>query len=281
MVASPSAAARHRGGITFRDGGVSGGISFRDGESSVREALQKAHDRIQEARETYGSSTSQDERTGVDATFYLDAARDLYNAARREAEAGRDERAAELARAAEALTLVPQHLPRIKSDRTQDDAEDRPESRSRGEGATPRLERRVFPGRGGEAATKEQGARPRAEVEAEQDVERRDAGVVGIGVALTFEEDRLRVSGVLPGGPAARDGRLKEGDVLVGVEGPDGERIEFEGKPPEAIVRLIRGKPGSKVRLIVDPKGPDEEKVIELTRERLQIEVDRPRPEGS
>ena len=45
-----------------------------------------------------------------DAKFYLDAARDLYNAARRDVEAGRDERGGELARAAEAMTHVPEHL---------------------------------------------------------------------------------------------------------------------------------------------------------------------------
>ena len=44
------------------------------------------------------------------ATFYLDAASDLYNAARRDAEAGRQERAGELARAAEAMTHVAEHL---------------------------------------------------------------------------------------------------------------------------------------------------------------------------
>ena len=46
----------------------------------------------------------------ADAKFFLDAARHLYNAARRDVEAGRDERAGELARAAEAMTHVPEHL---------------------------------------------------------------------------------------------------------------------------------------------------------------------------
>jgi hypothetical protein len=41
---------------------------------------------------------------------YVKAARDLYNAARRDLQAGRDERAGELARASEAMTHVPEHL---------------------------------------------------------------------------------------------------------------------------------------------------------------------------
>jgi hypothetical protein len=44
---------------------------------------------------------------------YVKAARDLYNAARRDLEAGRDERAGELARAAEAMTHVPEHLAQV------------------------------------------------------------------------------------------------------------------------------------------------------------------------
>jgi hypothetical protein len=47
------------------------------------------------------------------AEVYIKAARDLYGAARRDLEAGRDERAGELARAAEAMTHVPEHLPQV------------------------------------------------------------------------------------------------------------------------------------------------------------------------
>jgi hypothetical protein len=63
--------------------------------------LRHAYDRIQEL-----------DNGAVDreARFYLDAARDLYSAARRAAERGRTDRATELARAAEAMTHVPEHL---------------------------------------------------------------------------------------------------------------------------------------------------------------------------
>jgi hypothetical protein len=46
---------------------------------------------------------------------YVSAARDLYNAARRDLEAGRDERAGELARASEAMTHVPEHLAQVRA----------------------------------------------------------------------------------------------------------------------------------------------------------------------
>lgn len=72
-----------------------------DAGDRTRRDLHRAYGRIRSAPE-YAPE--------ADAKFYLDAARDLYNAARRDTEAGREERAGELARAAEAMTHVPEHL---------------------------------------------------------------------------------------------------------------------------------------------------------------------------
>jgi hypothetical protein len=56
-------------------------------------------------------------RTAPGSEVYIKAARDLYSAARRDLVAGRDERAGELARAAEAMTHVPEHLAQVGADR--------------------------------------------------------------------------------------------------------------------------------------------------------------------
>jgi hypothetical protein len=48
-----------------------------------------------------------------ESEVYVKAAKDLYSAARRDLEAGRDERAGELARASEAMTHVPEHLAQV------------------------------------------------------------------------------------------------------------------------------------------------------------------------
>lgn len=69
--------------------------------AEARRDLRHAYDRISDA------DVDADDK---DAKYYLDSARDLYTAARRDAEDGRNERAAELAKAAEALTHVPEHL---------------------------------------------------------------------------------------------------------------------------------------------------------------------------
>jgi hypothetical protein len=77
------------------------GSGPEDIDDRTRRDLFRAYERIRSAGE-YGPE--------ADAKFFLDAARDLYNAARRDVEAGRDERAGEHARASEAITHVPEHL---------------------------------------------------------------------------------------------------------------------------------------------------------------------------
>ena len=72
----------------------------RGGEA--RKDLTKAYERLREGDD--GSDA------GPQAKYYRDAAGDLYRAARRDFEAGRSERAAELARAAEAMSHVAEHL---------------------------------------------------------------------------------------------------------------------------------------------------------------------------
>ena len=87
-------------------------------DERTRRDLRRAHDRILEVRDS----------PGPDAAFYLDAAKDLYNAALSDAEAGRLERAGELSRASEALTHVPEHLDRAGHDRPEPKKKrDRPE----------------------------------------------------------------------------------------------------------------------------------------------------------
>lgn len=70
----------------------------QDERAQARTELQAAHDLIKKARKEEMNDASK---------LYLDAARDLYNAARREAQAGRHARAIELSQAAVAVARVP------------------------------------------------------------------------------------------------------------------------------------------------------------------------------
>ncbi len=76
-----------------------------DTRDRARRDLRRAYERL-EWLGTWQAAPGSD--------FYIKAARDLYRAARRDLEAGRDERGGELARAAEAMTHVPEHLWQIE-----------------------------------------------------------------------------------------------------------------------------------------------------------------------
>lgn len=78
-----------------------GGRGPEDTGERARRELRHAYDRITELGDA-------DPPPG--SGFYLKAARDLYTAARRDLEAGREDRSGELARAAEAMTHVVEHL---------------------------------------------------------------------------------------------------------------------------------------------------------------------------
>jgi hypothetical protein len=78
-----------------------GDFGPEDASERVLRDLNRAYDRIRESGEA---------QIAASARFYLQASRDLYSAARQDAEAGRMERAGELARAAEAMTHVVEHL---------------------------------------------------------------------------------------------------------------------------------------------------------------------------
>jgi hypothetical protein len=99
------------------------GPGLEDDSGRVRRDLSRAYDRIR-----YELA----DRPGEERRFYLDAAKDLYNAARRDAEAGRTERAGELARAADAMSHVSEHLGHL-ADRTPRDEPPPPPDR-KGEG---------------------------------------------------------------------------------------------------------------------------------------------------
>jgi hypothetical protein len=130
-----------------------------DGERARRD-LRHAYDRIQEM----------DGEDGPGAKFYLDAARDLYNAARRDAQADRTERSGELARAAEALTHVPEHLAHAEDRVAKSERPEPPKAKKKkGEGPEPKSKKGERP----ETKVKK-GERPDAEDDLPPPLPRRD-----------------------------------------------------------------------------------------------------------
>jgi len=91
------------------------------------------------------------------------------------------------------------------------------------------------------------------------------ARVEGIGASLK-DDDGMIVTNIVPGGPAEKDGRLKPGDRIVGIEKSALEMIDFADMTLNEAVAAIRGPAGTKVSLIVVPRGESQQKVYEVAR---------------
>jgi carboxyl-terminal processing protease len=95
----------------------------------------------------------------------------------------------------------------------------------------------------------------------------------GIGAQLSWQDEATVVSNVVPGGAADRDGRLKEKDQIVGVgQGASGEMVDTMGMKLRDVVKLIRGKRGTIVRLKVIAAGKTESTIYNITRDRIMLE---------
>ncbi len=94
----------------------------------------------------------------------------------------------------------------------------------------------------------------------------------GIGAALRSEDGHTVVARVVPGGAADKDGRLTVGDKIIGVA-QDGEEnfVDLVEMKLTRVVRLIRGKKGTKVRLQVKKEKTGDIQVYELTRQTIEL----------
>ncbi|MDD3885400.1 MAG: carboxy terminal-processing peptidase [Victivallaceae bacterium] len=77
--------------------------------------------------------------------------------------------------------------------------------------------------------------------------------LTGIGATLSSDDGYIKVVSVVPGGPAAVDGRLKAGDRIVAVTQQDGSTTDVIDMPVSKAVKFIRGDVGTKVTLTVLP----------------------------
>jgi carboxyl-terminal processing protease len=94
----------------------------------------------------------------------------------------------------------------------------------------------------------------------------------GIGASLQYDDGYTVVHKVIPGGAAARDGRLKVKDQIVSVgQGEDGEMVDVVDMNLSDVVKLIRGKRGTIVRLGVKPEGETATKIYNVTRDRIEL----------
>jgi len=94
----------------------------------------------------------------------------------------------------------------------------------------------------------------------------------GIGAQLKSEDGYTTIVELTPGGAADRDGRLKSKDRVVGVgQGNEGDVTDTVDMNLNEVVKLIRGKRGTVVRLKVIPVGETAPKVYDITRDKIEL----------
>ena len=77
--------------------------------------------------------------------------------------------------------------------------------------------------------------------------------LVGIGAVLTSDNGYTKIVRIIPGGPAAKDGKLKADDRIIAVTQEEGDPVDIVDMSVTNVVKLIRGKKGTKVTLTVLP----------------------------
>src|SRR6476469_8007092 len=98
--------------------------------------------------------------------------------------------------------------------------------------------------------------------------------LVGIGAMLRTEDGYAKIESLVPGGPAQTDGRLKVGDRITAVAQGNGEFADVRDMRLDKVVEQIRGKKGTKVRLLVipaDSADPSKRKTVDLVRDEIKL----------
>ena len=83
-----------------------------------------------------------------------------------------------------------------------------------------------------------------------------------------------KIESLVPGGPAQTDGRLKVGDRITAVAQGNGEFADVRDMRLDKVVEQIRGKKGTKVRLLVipaDSADPSKRKTVDLVRDEIKL----------
>ncbi|RUR34028.1 tail-specific protease [Vreelandella andesensis] len=97
----------------------------------------------------------------------------------------------------------------------------------------------------------------------------------GIGALLQADSEYVKVSSLVPGGPADRAGVLEPADRIIAVGQEEGDMVNVVGMRLDNVVDLIRGPKGSVVRLDVVPAQAVDmtrSQIVEITRDTVSLE---------
>lgn len=95
----------------------------------------------------------------------------------------------------------------------------------------------------------------------------------GIGAVLSSRDGYTVVEEVVPGGAADLSGTLRPKDKILAVGQDAGGMVDVIDMDLRDVVRMIRGKKGTHVRLAVLRQGSDTERfTVKLTRDKINLE---------
>jgi carboxyl-terminal processing protease len=98
--------------------------------------------------------------------------------------------------------------------------------------------------------------------------------LVGIGAMLRSEDGYAKIESLVAGGPAQTSGRVKVGDRITAVAQGTKEFVDVRDMRLDKVVEKIRGKKGTRVRLLIIPANatdPAERKTVELVRDEIKL----------
>jgi carboxyl-terminal processing protease len=94
----------------------------------------------------------------------------------------------------------------------------------------------------------------------------------GIGASLRAVDGYTVVQNIIPGGAADKNKGLKPEDKIIAVgEGSSGAMEDIVDMKLNDVVKKIRGKRGTLVRLEVEPKDGAGRKTVTITRDRIEL----------
>jgi carboxyl-terminal processing protease len=93
----------------------------------------------------------------------------------------------------------------------------------------------------------------------------------GIGAQLKDDNGKIKITMIIPGSPCYKQGELKANDQILKVAQGAAEPVDVEGMEIDDVVKMIRGKKGSEVRLTVKEMS-GAIKVIPIIRGEVQLD---------
>lgn len=98
--------------------------------------------------------------------------------------------------------------------------------------------------------------------------------IEGIGIGMQESSDGIKVTKIIPGSPAEKSGAIKEGDIILKVNGESVEKL-----PLEKVSELIHNSKSDNVKVELKRKGvegkPDSTFEVSLKREIIPLNTDR------